>query len=334
MKVVEEKIQLYSYSSKAFDMYFGGKSFAVLDIECTGLSPLYCKVILSGIMLYPGCGDEAHMIQLFADGDDDEKEIIRKTEDILKNVDFIITYNGRHYDIPFMAKRAEKLNISFSEGKYDLDLYQVVNGHSNLRDVIPSLSQKNVERYMGLSDSRDDRISGGESVKLYEQYMSTKSFELEKKILLHNHDDLIQLYKLLPVIGFSDFHSAMFKLGFISGNFIIQHIGLKGRELHVKAKQVSHAVNYISFPTVEQPFSLMLDSVSGDAELIIPCDTASGAAYVDASAILGDELESIQKYPSVTNGYLIVSNKGKINHLEVNGFLIALMQKLTKIIYS
>lgn len=55
---------------------------------------------------------------------------------------------------------------------------------------------------MGLSDSRKDSISGAESVELYLEYKKCQDQslkeKLEKKILLHNHDDLLQLYKLLP----------------------------------------------------------------------------------------------------------------------------------------
>lgn len=325
MKTIENTVKIKQYNSKIFNMYFGNKSFAVFDIETTGLMPAYCRVIISGMMFYPGHGDEARVVQLFADRADDEKEIIEKTIEMLEGVDFVITYNGRHFDIPFMQKRAQKHELCFPDNLYDLDLYLVVNGHSNLREVLSSLSQKNVERYMGLADTRDDEISGGESVKLYERYMETRSFELERKILLHNHDDLIQLYRLLPIIASSDFHGAMFKLGFLAGKLNISRITLKGRELHIMAKQINNPVDYISFPTVEKPYSLILDSSTGDAEIIVPCEVEAGAIYLDASLILGKNICSIENYPAVTNGYLIVNDNGRFNHMEINAFLLAMM---------
>ena len=327
MKFIEEGIKLKPYTSKMFSMYFGRKKLAVFDIETTGLMPASCKVVISGILLYPGYGEDARVIQLFANEPDDEKEIIEKTMRILRDVDFIITYNGKHFDIPFMETRAKKHGLRFPDNLYNLDLYLVLNGHSNLRDVLPSLSQKSVERYMGLSQSREDEISGGESVKLYERYMETRSFDLERKILLHNHDDLIQLYKMLPVIASSDFHSAMFKLGFPAGNLNINIITLKGRQLHIMAKQHCDPVDYISFPTMDRPYSIVMDAASGDAEIIIPCEVEAGAMYFDAHMILGDCISKIENYPAVTNGYLIVNNRGRFNPMEINAFLLALLDK-------
>lgn len=325
MKTIEKDIKVDKYSSKIFNMYFGGKSFAVYDIESTGLSPAYCKVIISGMLFYPGHGDEAKVIQLFADQPDDEAEILRKTSELLSEVDFIVTYNGRHFDMPFVQKRSEKHHINFPHTIYDLDLYLVLNGHSGLREVLPSLSQKNVERYMGLSDSRDDEISGGESVKLYEQYMNTKSFQLEEKILLHNYDDLVQLYHLIPVIAASDFHAAMFKLGFQAGNLNISKILFKGHELHIQANQYKNPVDYIAFPTLDNPCSIIMNKASGGAEIIIPCEVAAGAFYFDAGAILGDKVLEIEAYPAIVNDYLIVNDNGRINYMEINAFLLTML---------
>ena len=74
---------------------------------------------------------------LFADQAGDEKEILQQTVDILKSVDYIITYNGRHFDIPFVEKRARKYKIDIGICPYDLDLYLIINGHSELKSVLP-----------------------------------------------------------------------------------------------------------------------------------------------------------------------------------------------------
>lgn len=321
MKTITDKIKINPYTAKIFDMYFHDKSFAVFDIETTGLNPSYCKVILSGIGIVSG--NEAEIIQFFADQPDDEKEIIERTMEVLRRVDYIVTYNGKHFDLPFMEKRGKKHGLSFAEAcPYNLDLYLVVNGHSHLKEVLPNLKQKSVEIYMGLADSRDDEISGGESVALYQRYMETKSFDLERRILLHNHDDLIQLYRLLPVVSQTSFHKAMFKMGFPVSEFCIEKISLNGRDLHVLGKQTGIPRDYISFPTEEAPYSLIMDSASKQMELIIPCQVQSGSIYFDAQTILKDNGEKIKKYPSVVNGYLITSENGKINDMEINAFLI------------
>lgn len=326
MKTVTENLTLSPYTSKIFDMYFGGRTFAVFDIETTGLSPARCKVILSGILLRDETG--CRVIQYFADRPEDEKEIIEKTLKVLSDVDYIVTYNGKHFDLPFMEVRGKKYGITFNPAIYNLDLFLVVQGHSALRESLPNLKQKTIEIFMGLADSRADEISGGESVALYEQYMQSHAFALEKTILLHNHDDLIQLYKLLPVISKTDFHRAMYKLGFPAGRFLIQKIAMKGRELHVTGRQLTGLCDYISFPTAQKPCSLMMNSAGGTFSLAIPCESQAGALYFDAAALLDGETASIEKYPSVVDGYLIVSDQGKVNAMEINGFLLEFLQSV------
>ena len=328
MKTITETLNLNECSSRIFDMYFKDRSFAVFDIETTGLSPSKCSVILSGILLKDR--DGFRLLQFFAENPQDEREIIEETLRILSGVDYIVTYNGKHFDIPFMETRARKYGISFDPAVYNLDLFLVIQGHSDLRNALPNLKQKTIEIFMGLATGREDEISGGESVALYEQYMQTRAYALEKTILLHNHDDLIQLYRLLPVIRNTDFHRAMFKLGFLSGRFLIQKTVIKGKDLLVQGRQISAPCDYISFPTEEKPYSLIMNSTGGDFELTVPCESYGGALYFDAAAILCQNADCIQKYPSVVDGYLIASAGGAVNYMEINGFLLAFFENLTE----
>ncbi len=329
MKTITDCLQLSAYTSRIFDMYFKDRSFSVFDIETTGLSPSRCKVILSGMLLHDRQG--CRVIQHFADQPDDERQIIEQTMNQLEKVDYIITYNGKHFDIPFMEARAKKYGISFDPKVYNLDLFLVVQSCSDLRETLPNLKQKTLEIFMGLSDGRDDKISGGESVILYEQYMQNHAFALEKTILLHNHDDLIQLYRLLPVIAKTDFHKAMYKRGFLSGNFLIKRISIGGKMLTVSGRQLENPVSYISFPTEDNPVYLNLDAAGG-FELSVPLSGRAGALYFDAAALLGKDLSAIEKYPSVVNGYLIAENRGTVNHMEINRFLLEYLPKLENLL--
>lgn len=148
-----------------------------------------------------------------------------------------------------MEARAKKYGIQFNPGIYNLDLFLVVQGHSGLRESLPNLKQKTLEVFMGLADSRDDEISGGDSVALYEKYMQTHAFALEKTILLHNHDDLLQLYKLLPVISKTDFHRAMYKLGF-------SPVTSWYRRLPLRAATFIFSGNSLTVPKTTFPFQL------------------------------------------------------------------------------
>lgn len=319
MKTITDYIQLSVYHSKLYDMYFAGKRFAVFDIETTGLSPVNSKVILTGILTIDKTG-QGMVQQFFADQNDDEEALIRATMNTLQNVDYVITYNGRHFDIPFMVKRAEKYGLKFPE-LYNLDLYLLISGFAPFKEVLPGLKQKNIESYMGIAISRDDEISGKDSVVLYNRYMETKRFELEEKILLHNHDDIIQLYRILPVIERLDLHKALFRRGFPAGRFLIEQISIRNKELQVKARQLYDAIDYISFPTEAAPYTLMMNSADGYTDLSIPCDSRAGAIYLDARAILRSSSLKLDAFPAVVDGYLILSQNEQINALEINSFL-------------
>ncbi len=326
MKIIEDNILIEPFFSKTLQMYFGDSSFAVFDIETTGLNPAYCQLMLSGILKVQG--NSGTVIQYFAESLEDEKEIIEKTIEYISAVDYVLTYNGRHFDLPFVKKRAERYNLDVSCLPYTLDLYLVLNGYSPFKNFLPNLKQKTIEVFMGLSDSRDDEISGKENIKLYEHYLQTKSKDAEEKILLHNHDDLIQLYKLLPVIHQTDFHRAMFSLGYPLKDYRITKVYTTGHDLKVLALQTGKAVDYISFPTEEQPYNLVMDSKSRQLELTIPGFTENGFIICDAYAILGDKTESLKKYPNIVNGYLIISDANGLNHMEINALISTFFKEI------
>ena len=72
MITVTDIFEATRYKSRAFDMYFGGKKGAVLDIDTTGLTPNRCAVILVGILTYDG--DQAEAVQFFAESLSDERK--------------------------------------------------------------------------------------------------------------------------------------------------------------------------------------------------------------------------------------------------------------------
>ena len=87
----------------------------VFDIETTGLSPKFCKVILIGIVYNKN--NQTIIKQFFASNDDEEKELLLAFIDEIKSFDKHITFNGFTFDIPFLNSRFEKNKIDFSLNK-------------------------------------------------------------------------------------------------------------------------------------------------------------------------------------------------------------------------
>ncbi len=303
---------------RIFNMYFEKQKVAVFDIETTGLNPASSRLILSGIILIDE--SETRFIQLLAEDLSDEKLIIEETCSLLSEADVIITYNGRHFDVPFLSKRASLYGVSVPD-KYNLDLYTIVRDYSSLRNMLSGLRQKDIEEFLGISTSRADTISGYESVKLFERYLNTGSFALMDKILLHNADDIRQLYRLLPVIRSTDFHKAMFRTGFPVSCGYIRGIRLSGKKLTVRGF-LNEPLDYISFPTAETPYSVTAVRSDGSIDVVFPCECERGITFLDARRILGEDVSAaLDRLPGVESGYLICSTDSGIPYMEINLFV-------------
>ena len=61
---------------------------------------------------------------------------------------------------------------------------------------------------------RADEISGAESVDLYYRFLETGDRAVRDIILLHNKDDIMQLSRLIKILGKLDLHEIMFHTGF------------------------------------------------------------------------------------------------------------------------
>lgn len=247
MKHIIESWNEKTYDSAILDLYFKDLRLGVLDIETTGLNPDRNRFIL-------GClfdVSEGKLHQVLAENSNEEETVLEEFMKLVDNVDVVVTYNGRHFDMPFLARRWQKYNKGPEIAVYDLDLYQVLNKHSQLRKLLPNLKQKTVEDYMGFWMSREDEISGAQSVELYKRYEATADPDLETRILLHNNDDVRQLTRLTKAVIKSDFHKAMFNLGFPvrCGEHLLEVRSIRQTRtgLKVSGRQLRDPVEYMGF---------------------------------------------------------------------------------------
>ena len=316
MKTFIEEYLDKSAAKGLFDIYFGDFSFAVFDIETTGFSGFNDSVILSGSLVSRDGGIKVY--QYFAENPKSEKEVIQAIIDLINQVDFIVTYNGRYFDVPFMKKRAAKYGLVFPD-KFNLDLFILFKHYSELSNFLPSLSQKSMEEYGEMAHLREDRISGGESVELFEQYQTAYSAELEEKILLHNRDDVKQLFRLLPLLRQTYLHRALTKNGFPIEGGLIKGISYKNQEVVIKGVCYKPS-DYIMFPTADSPYSFRMSGSDGLFEIAVPCEKEKQIVYIDAQSILGEKMEKLENHPGFSSGYLIIKNEAEVNYAEINYF--------------
>ncbi|MBR3212172.1 MAG: ribonuclease H-like domain-containing protein [Firmicutes bacterium] len=367
MKTIERELDIDPVSLRIMEPYFKEMSYGVFDIETTGLSPVYSIIMLAGFVTVRG--GKAVLKQFFARTPSEEPEVIKAALAEIASLDFLVTFNGKMFDLPFLSKRAAKyglleasapkdlFGLLSSEGspaekplnlkaKYDLDLFVLMKYYSDLGSMIGSLSQKNLEAYMGIDVLRRDEISGEESVRLYNNYVSFPTREAEEQILLHNSDDVCQLTRLLGILTRCDLHRALSRNGFPVSCGIVKSISINRKALVIKGVSDDPS-EYFSFPSEERPYNFYMSGDDGSFEITVPCESEAGALYVDAIPLLSrvsgvgsvrDTSEifmprEIAELPGFTNGYLVIKNPAGSDHTDWLGINL-FARHLTERIFS
>jgi len=342
---IEKQIDLKCYESRAFLTYFEGMTIGMLDIESTGLSPRNSQLILGGLVVFDLKENAGgRFLQFFADSLSDEAEVLATYLEEIGKLDAMVTFNGKHFDLSYMDGRIKDLQLNFealsgvSAYPFNLDLYLMANGYSDLRKMLPNLKQKTVEAYFGLNDDRSDEIDGGESIELYGQFLAEKNRNKEeaaiilRQILLHNADDICQLSRLIKLIEKCDFHKGMFKLGFpvISNDVAlkVESIEVGKNELVVSGIQQKNPIGYISFGDVDREYALDFNRYDLSFRLSLPLLKKEGLYYVDLIKLFGETPEALEKYPNCQSGFLVLKNGKDINYLETNHFVKLLLEKI------
>ncbi len=334
MKTITKKHTISQFTSKQFKNYFGNMKMGIFDIETLGLRHFNTPMILAGFMTLEE--NECTLTQYFAEDPSEEILLLEHLKNDFNNVDFLLTYNGKHFDIPFIEKRADILGVkNINTNIYNLDLYLVLNGHSEVKHCLRNLKQKSVEEYMQLDVSRADEISGAESIKLYENYLSCSDpylkNQLEHKILLHNHDDLLQLYQILPILKQVDIHKAFYSLGFpvigMNGwpTLNVCSIKINNVNLTISGKYYGEKFSYISFEDFDKSYSC---EFTDDGKFIfnLRIDKHKGNIFINLLNYF-EEYESFKTYPNVIKDFIVASINGKVHHMEVNSFVKQFLNK-------
>jgi len=341
MEIIRETIAEKPYTSKPFREYFG-EDWCVLDIETTGLSPKYSKVILAGLA-FPD-GESIRAVQLFAHSRGEEEALLLKLNELLNRNRTIVTYNGASFDLPYLEYRCRACRIEPSWlPSRGLDLYRVCRYHSPLPGILPSLRQKSVEAYLGLAEERSDEISGAESVALYEEYEAFANPEERERILLHNRDDVVQLSRLLRILDKLDLHRIVYYEALAayrgtdrSAPLVVRKIVPGRTELAVSGDAPRDAAPYYGF---RSGYTFSLDR--GKWKLSVPGETIGGSFVADLAEIFGadpdgdgtaetpeDALpETLRTSPQREGNYLILTAPGEVHFREMNALIRAILAR-------
>ena len=293
-----------------FTGYFSGMRPCILDIEATGLDPSRCRVCLIALLVRTGSG--IRITQFLAENHYEENRVLDAAFDFLEreNIGYLITFNGQAYDIPFINSRLERTFSDNHISLFDFDLYRYLRRGTDLRSRAGSMSQMSLENYYGIFTDRQDTITGRESVRLFDEYSVTGNSTIEKIILTHNREDVLQLYRLmfLSLDEPEDTHAAIALHGFPSEDrrlVIRPALSKPGKVLRIRGEQLIDKYSAAYFPDADSPLTAVFNASSSSYEIDAPVERLGDECYIDIQsmgiALLND--------PDCVNGYLILNSR-------------------------
>lgn len=342
MREIHEIIEQPLYRTGSWQLYMENLSVAVLDIETTGLSPLRDLLILGGLIRQEdepnhsgnhsqGRSQNRILSQYLAASPGEEQPVLAQYLSELEKADVWVSYNGDAFDYPFLSKRLQCCGAGQDLPLHQsLDLFRIFRRYSPLAERLPDLRQTTVEAALGLSDHRADTLTGKESAALYQRYAKTGDPKAEQAILLHNHDDLLLLDRLLIMFDKLDLHRIMFERGFLikSGEkkFLIQSIRTEKKRVCLSGRSAGLASDSDLY---RDGYHFTHSAKERSFHLEIPCIREYGAVFFDLETLaLGTDPLAV--YPSVINGYLLLSDGNTVFYRSANHLFKLLLTEILK----
>lgn len=185
--------------SFSVEKYFSANTL-FFDIECTGLSPRKSYIYLIGYAFR--LDNEINLVQLLANNENEEIEILTEFEKVLSNFENLMGYNSTRFDESFIIERCKKYKIETSiKKKNHIDMYLTTTKAKCILDL-PNYKQKTIELFLGLN--REDKYNGGELIPIYKEYVTSQDQNLKDLLLLHNYEDIKGMVYITDILAYVD----------------------------------------------------------------------------------------------------------------------------------
>ena len=340
MKVFEKNYKAQN-SSLETGLDFDKSKMCVFDIETTGLNYDRAKVILTA-MLVPTVSGYT-ITQYLAENYYEENKVIDATLNFFEDnkIEYLVTFNGCGFDIPFFNQRCNKLSCEKKIQMYNYDIFRFLRKETDLKTRLTSMSQASIERFLGIRNVRKDTISGKESVQLYNRYVLDGNRIHEALILTHNREDVQQLYSIMQAIHSDAFannwkkgsiDNALASFGFpLSGRFSVRSYINKGKlQYRIIGSQYSMPFDAAIYPDGDRPLRASFNKKTSTYEIILPLNEYDDSLFLNTKALgISEQLQGLDNY---VNGYYIVSENGKEDYKAINIFSQTLLIYLVNIL--
>lgn len=222
-----------------------------IDIETTGFAARSSVLYLIGCAYYED--EQWHTIQWFATTYAEETEIISAFFKFsLGRFSHLIHFNGNNFDLPFILQKCEQYGLPYHFSDFiGIDIYKRIAPFKNFLRL-ENCKQKTLEQFLEIY--RDDTFNGGQLISMYHEYVKNRTDDVYDAILLHNCEDLIGMFHILPVLSYADIFSEKTKVKKVQANYYRDLDGSKHQELYMKLsfssplpKEISYAIHNCYF---------------------------------------------------------------------------------------
>ncbi len=171
-----------------------------LDIETTGFTATTSQLYLIGCAYFEN--SKWQLLQWFAEKEDEETAVLSAFLEFAAPFSTLAHFNGTTFDLPFLKYKCKQHGLPNSlEGREAIDLYRLISPLKSFLKL-EDCKQKTLERFLGIQ--REDLYSGGELVKVYQEFLKNPSEEARQLLLLHNGEDVQGMLTLLPLLAYYD----------------------------------------------------------------------------------------------------------------------------------
>lgn len=228
MKISEETLEGFSVSYP-LETIAPLERILFLDIETTGFTARLAHIYMIGCAFYQS--GQWHTIQWLAEGYEEEPQVIKAFFDFSERYQFLIHFNGNHFDLPFITQKCEQYSLPYSFDRLDgIDLYRRTEPYKFFLKL-PNCKQKTLEQFLGVA--REDVFSGGELIGIYHDYVKAPTEASKKLLFLHNADDLKGMLSILPILAYYDLFHSPVKAKKVQANYYNDLQGNKQKELFI-----------------------------------------------------------------------------------------------------
>ncbi|MBD5534308.1 MAG: ribonuclease H-like domain-containing protein [Lachnospiraceae bacterium] len=201
-----------------------------LDIETTGFTAKSSFLYIIGCAYFEN--STLHTIQWMAESYEQERDLLEAFFQFASRFRCLVHFNGNNFDIPYLQQKCIRYALPYSFDDFEgIDLYKRISPYKFFVKL-PNCKQKTIEQYLGYE--REDAYTGSELAGVYQEYVQNPTELAKDSLLLHNQEDLLGMFRILPILAYYDIFNKPVKVKKVQASSYTDYTGRRRQELIMK----------------------------------------------------------------------------------------------------